>query len=93
MKKHLSWEIKKKLSDWLKIRSGHGILIYSAGQGLPRSIVQNLTKLLANVTLKFLPQNMANTLICFAEKMRVAFALQKLLTFFPAKLSMYLKIS
>ena len=23
-----------KQSDWLKIRSGHGILIYSAGQGL-----------------------------------------------------------
>ena len=26
--------IRIKQSDWLKIRSGHGILIYSAGQGL-----------------------------------------------------------
>ena len=26
--------IKIKKSDWLKMRSGHGILIYSAGQGL-----------------------------------------------------------
>ena len=31
-------------------------------------IVQNLTKLLANVTLKFLSWNMANALIYFAEK-------------------------
>ena len=31
-------------------------------------IVQNLTKLLANVTVKFLSWNMANTLIYFAEK-------------------------
>ena len=26
--------IRIKYSDWLKIRSGHGILIYSAGHGL-----------------------------------------------------------
>ena len=56
------------------------------------SVVQNLTKLLANVMLKFLSSNMSYTLIFFAEKMRVAFALQKLLTFFAAKISMYLKI-
>ena len=31
----------------------------------------------ANVMLKFLSQNMANTLILFAEKMCVAFALQQ----------------
>ena len=30
-----------KLSDWLKIRNGHGILIYSAGQGLKWIIAQN----------------------------------------------------
>ena len=28
------WQQSGLLSDWLKIRSGHGILIYSAGQGL-----------------------------------------------------------
>ena len=48
-------------------------------------VVQNLTKLLANVTLKFLSWNMANTLIFFAEKMWVAFASQKLLTFLQQK--------
>ena len=32
-------------------------------------VVQNLTKLLANVTLKFLSCNMANTLMFFAKKM------------------------
>ena len=34
---------------------------------------------------------MANTLIIFAEKMWVALAMQKLLTFFEAKISMYLE--
>ena len=62
-------------------------------------VVQNLTKLLANVTLKILSWNMANTLIFFCwknvssfcidifllEKMWVAFAMQKLLTFFQQK--------
>ena len=46
---------------------------------------QNLTKLLANVTLKFPSWNMANILIFFAEKMWVAFALQKLLTLMQQK--------
>ena len=44
-------------------------------------VVQNLMKLLANVTLKFLSWNMANALIFFAENMWAAFAMQKLLTF------------
>ena len=42
-------------------------------------------KLLANLMLKFLSWNMANTLIDFVEKMWVAFALQKLLTFLQQK--------
>ena len=33
------------------------------------SVVQNLTKLLANLTLKFLSRYIANKLIFFAEKM------------------------
>ena len=48
-------------------------------------VVQNLMKLLANVKLKFLSWNIANTLIFLAEKMWVAFALQKLLTFLQQK--------
>ena len=31
-------------------------------------VVQNFTKLLTKVTSNFLSRNMANTLICFAEK-------------------------
>ena len=43
-------------------------------------VVQNLKKLLANMTLKFLPRNMPNTLMFFAEKMlAIAF------TFFQEK--------
>ena len=38
-------------------------------------LVHNLMKLLANMRLKFLSWNMANTLIFLAEKMWVAFAL------------------
>ena len=38
-------------------------------------VVQNLTKLLRNLTLKFLSWNSANMLIFFAEKIGVAFAL------------------
>ena len=48
-------------------------------------VVQNLMKLLANLTLKFPSWNMANTLIFYAEKKWVAFALQKLLTFLQQK--------
>ena len=48
-------------------------------------VVQNLTKLLANVTLTFLSWNMSNTLICFAEK------IAKATHIFAAKMSMYLK--
>ena len=39
-----------------------------------RAQLLQTTKLLANVKLKFLSWNMANTLILFAEKMWVAFA-------------------
>ena len=55
-------------------------------------IVQNLMKLLANVTLKFLPWNMANTLIFFAEKNVSSFCIAKATHIFAAKISMYLKI-
>ena len=49
-------------------------------------VVQNLMKLLANMMLTFLSWYMANSLIFFAEKIRVATHI------FAAKLSMYLKI-
>ena len=57
-------------------------LIFSENKTLG-PVVQNLTKLLANVMLKFLFRNMANI---FAEKkMWVAFALQNLLKFLQQK--------
>ena len=40
-------------------------------------IVENLTKLFANMTLKFLSWNMANTLIFFALQKLVSFLQQK----------------
>ena len=49
-------------------------------------VVQNLTKLLANVKLKFVPWNMAYTLISFSVKS------VKATHIFAAKLSMYLKL-
>ena len=52
-------------------------------------VVQTLTKLLANVTLKFLSWNVANTLIFLLKKMWVAFALQNLLTFFSKNISVF----
>ena len=42
-------------------------------------VVQNITNLLASVTLKYLLWNMAYTLIILTEKVWVAFALQNLL--------------
>ena len=58
-------------------------------------IVWNWTKLLANMKLRFLSWNMANTLINFVENMWVAFwvafANAKAIHVFAAKISMYLK--
>ena len=54
--------------------------------------VQNLTKLLTNVMLKFLSWNMANTSMFFAEKNMSSFCIAKATHIFAAKISMYLKI-
>ena len=63
----------------------HFVLILNKYINQQGPINQNFTKLLANVMLKFLSWNMANTLIFFGEKMCAAFALQKLLTFLQQK--------
>ena len=55
-----------------------------------QSIVR-LTSSLMTSSLNVLSKVFSNTLIFFADKMRVAFALQKLLTFFQQKISMYLQ--
>ena len=55
--------------------------------------VVSLTSSLRVISLTVLAQSIYNILIFFAEKMWVAFALQKLLTFFQQKISAYLRIT
>ena len=57
-----------------------------------QSIV-SLTSLLRVISLNVLAASIYNILKFFAEKMWVAFALQKLLTFFQQKISAYLRIT
>ena len=57
-----------------------------------QSIV-SITSSLRVISLTFLADSIHNILIFFAEKMWVAFALQKLLTFFQQKNSAYLRIT
>ena len=55
--------------------------------------VVSLTSLLRVISLTVLADSIYNILKFFAEKMWVAFALQKLLTFFQQKISAYLRIT
>ena len=55
--------------------------------------VVSLTSLLRVIWLTVLADSIYNILIFFAEKMSVAFVLQKLLTFFQQKISAYLRIT
>ena len=54
-------------------------------------VVQNLMKLLADMTWKFLPWNMADTLVFFAEKMWVAFAVYMYIDIFCWKMWVFAK--
>ena len=56
-------------------------------QGPVVQSIVSLTSLLRVISLTVLADSMYNILIFFAEKMWVAFALQKLLTFFQQKIS------
>ena len=62
-------------------------------QGPVVQSVVSLTSSLRVISLTVLANSMYNILIFFAEKMWVAFALQKLLTFFQQKNSAYLRIT
>ena len=55
--------------------------------------VVSLTSPLRVISLTVLADSIYNILICFAENMCVAFALQILLTFFQQKISVYLHIT
>ena len=54
--------------------------------------VVSLTSSLMVISLTVLADSIYNFLKFFAEKMRVAFAVQKLLTFFQQKILAYLRI-
>ena len=59
-------------------------------------VVQSVVSLMSSlrvISLTVLADSIYNILIFFAEKMGVAFALQKLLTFFQQKISAYLRIT
>ena len=62
-------------------------------QGPVVQSVISLTGSLRVLSFTVLLDSIYNILIFFAEKMRVAFALQKLLTFFQQKISAYLHIT
>ena len=72
----------------LQIRAPHNILDVRAP--VVQSIV-SLTSSLRGQLVKCFMTLKTNTLIFFAEKMREAFALQKLLTFFQQKILAYFK--
>ena len=63
------------------------------GQGPVVQSIVSLTSSLRVISLTVLADSIHNILIFFAEKMWVAFALQKLLTFFQQKISAYLCIT
>ena len=62
-------------------------------QGPVVQSVVSLTTSLRVISLTVLADSIYNIMIFFAEKMWVAFALQKLLTFFQQKISAYLRIT
>ena len=79
------------MTDILPNESGH--LEYKKNQGPVVQSVISLTSSLRVISLTVLADSIHNILIFFAEKMWVAFALQKLLTFFQQKISVYLRIT
>ena len=62
-------------------------------QGSVVQSVVSLTSSLRVISSTVLADSMYKILIFFAEEMWVAFALQKLLTFFQQKISVYLRIT
>ena len=66
---------------------------WDKGLGPVVQSVISLTSLLRVISLTVLTDSIYNILLFFAEKMWVAFALQKLLTFFQQKFLEYLRIT
>ena len=75
MQIQISWLLQKPTDLDLHCLQKQGISSLSRTRAKYQGpVVQTSMKLLANVTLKFLSWNMANTLIFFAAKILVAFA-------------------
>ena len=70
-----------------------GLHCFPIIQGPVVQSVASLTSSLRVISLTVLADSIYIILIFFAEKMRVASALQKLLTFFQQKISAYLRIT
>ena len=84
----------KDIQQQKRLNKTKGIfLITSKYQGPVVQSVVSLTSSLRVISLTVLADSIHNILIFFAEKMWVAFALQKLLTFFQQKISAYLHIT
>ena len=64
-----------------------------ADQGPVVQSVVSLTSTLRVISITVLADSIYNIMIFFAEKMWVAFAMQKLLTFFQQKFSAYTRIT
>ena len=69
----------------------HDLIFLTINQGPVVQSVVSLTSSLRVILLTVLADSIHNILIFFAEKMWVAFAMQKLLTFFQQKISAYLR--
>ena len=76
-----------------KLGSILGFIQTVKAQGPVVQRVVSLTSSLRVISLTVLADSIYNILIFFAEKMWVAFALQKLLTFFQQKIPAYLHIT
>ena len=66
---------------------------FTSLQGPVVQSIVSLTSSLRVISLTVVADSIYNNLIFFAEKMRVAFALQKLLTFFQQTILAYLRIT
>ena len=64
---------------------------YDIDQGPVVQSIVSLTSSLRGQLIKYFTSLKTNTLIFFVEKMREAFALQKLLTFFQQKILAYFR--
>ena len=84
---------KAKLPDYVLQESSSYTFPVLQNQGPVVQSVVSLTSSLRVISLTVLADSIYNILIFFAEKMWVAFALQKLLSFFLQKISAYLRIT